>query len=138
MTHTPGPWRVAVSHSRVIQAEGRRIATAHSHTTQPAAEGDANARLIAAAPDLLAALESMMNVEAAARIGSESFALRGFDWKYHFDKARAAIKAATGDTDLLAAMEPRASHRCSRCGHIGVIVNECGCDPDNLPTRATQ
>lgn len=25
-------------------------------------------------------------------------------------------------------------HRCSRCGHIGVIVNECRCDPDNLPT----
>ncbi|KKL21026.1 hypothetical protein LCGC14_2449560 [marine sediment metagenome] len=47
-----------------------------------------------AAPELLEALESMFNVEGAARIGAESGALRGLDWKYHFDKARDAIKAA--------------------------------------------
>jgi len=36
------------------------------------------------------------------------------------------------------ASDPRRHHPCPRCGHVGIIVNECGCDPDNLPTRATQ
>ena len=25
--------------------------------------------------------------------------------------------------------------RCSRCGQQNHIVNECGCDPNNLPTK---
>lgn len=25
--------------------------------------------------------------------------------------------------------------KCPRCGHEGKIVNECGCDPHNMPTR---
>lgn len=24
---------------------------------------------------------------------------------------------------------------CPTCGHVGKIVNECGCDPNNMPTR---
>lgn len=29
----------------------------------------------------------------------------------------------------------RVTYRCGSCGKLGRIVNECGCDPNNLPTR---
>lgn len=29
----------------------------------------------------------------------------------------------------------KAPHLCGRCGKRGKIVNQCGCDPSNLPTR---
>ena len=61
--HTPGPW---VVHSRAgqhedgfapIYADGKQVACAES--TVPDAQVDANARLISAAPDLLAALQEL-------------------------------------------------------------------------------
>lgn len=42
--------------------------------------------------DLVDALHSALNVEGAARIGAESGALKGLDYKIHFDKIRKAIK----------------------------------------------
>ena len=41
---------------------------------------------------LVAALETALNTETAARIGSESGAMQGFDYKYHYDKIRAALE----------------------------------------------
>lgn len=29
----------------------------------------------------------------------------------------------------------RVTYRCASCGKLGRIVNECGCDKNNLPTR---
>lgn len=57
--HTPGPWRIT---------DGGNVCNCVGHTlhdeghvciafAQPVPEGEANARLIAAAPELLAALE---------------------------------------------------------------------------------
>jgi len=40
------------------------------------------------------ALETALNTETAARIGSESGAMQGFDYKYHYDKIRTALEAA--------------------------------------------
>ena len=62
--HTPGPWRVSVG-DLVVGANGRRVADCE-HTPyleRPAAsipEDEANARLIAAAPELLEALECVL------------------------------------------------------------------------------
>ncbi len=61
--HTPGPWEAAErgeyldygGRSRVIFGDGIRLAVVH-HNDVP--EDEANARLIAAAPDLLAAIRS--------------------------------------------------------------------------------
>ena len=56
--HTPGPWE---NHKwnceeHQISANGGTISlVSHSHSLVPEAEADANARLIAAAPDLLEA-----------------------------------------------------------------------------------
>ena len=55
--HTPGPWR-ASDDGRVFWAEPTGPNTAR-HTTLARECSNANARLIAAAPELLAALEAL-------------------------------------------------------------------------------
>jgi hypothetical protein len=74
--HTPGPWRTTrkLGYSGHAAAEyyiyaentndGRSLAVAHikKSTVQPM---EANARLIAAAPDLLAALQALLAVSSA-------------------------------------------------------------------------
>lgn len=52
---TPGPWRVGIDRRAIWDDEDRCIAVAKSETHQL----EANARLIAAAPDLYEALASM-------------------------------------------------------------------------------
>jgi hypothetical protein len=56
--HTPGPWRVALPpndriQSRIIYSAAGSVARAYNNTKA----AQANARLIAAAPELLAALQ---------------------------------------------------------------------------------
>lgn len=58
--HTPPPWRVG-AYGQVI-SENRRVADCRV-AGMGLHEGNANARLIAAAPDLLAALELVMREE---------------------------------------------------------------------------
>lgn len=55
MTHTPGPWEVQDDCATSIWAGGHYIAETYT-------DGEANARLIAAAPDLLAALEAIVAI----------------------------------------------------------------------------
>ncbi len=61
-THTPGPYTIIRSHRKVPHVccagpNGGLIA--RCDTNKPHAENDANARLLAAAPDMLAALRGM-------------------------------------------------------------------------------
>ena len=97
--HTPGPWRAQESKSGacvMIFGPGEwKLAEAHSYQAQYEDEGaptkdtrEANARLIAAAPDLLAALQALLG-------SFESEA--GIIGKATVDRARAAIAAATGE-----------------------------------------
>lgn len=60
--HTPGPWfaEYGAAHNVIFSDQGIAcIATIH-HGVDPSS--DANARLIASAPELLAALERLVNV----------------------------------------------------------------------------
>ena len=41
---------------------------------------------------LVEALYTALNTETVARIGSESGAMQGFDYKYHYDKIRTALE----------------------------------------------
>ena len=59
MTHTPGPWQIK-HRVNIIGSTGRSVASAGGYTTntdngEHILENEANARLIAAAPDLLEA-----------------------------------------------------------------------------------
>jgi len=77
--HTPGPWRIRAERYKFIHVYSPNGGIAHLDTID--GEGAANARLIAAAPDLLAALRGVLRV--ADRATDE------------FDAARAAIEKAT-------------------------------------------
>lgn len=63
--HTPGPWRVIGNPYSdmardVIAPNGNRIAALNGAAFDYSSEVAANARLIASAPDLLAALENLL------------------------------------------------------------------------------
>lgn len=96
MKHTPGPWKLCArgdysdfdGDSAVITGDGdtRRLAVVHHDDT---AEHQANAQLIAAAPELLASLKAVMsfwiNVESGDEMPAEIF-----------DAATTAIAKAEG------------------------------------------
>lgn len=90
--HTAGPWVVSANSPFLVRAgddtTGRHIAHAGPASHHPSFEVDEpNARLIAAAPDLLEALERAVDrLEGAGLFYSEA-AIR----------ARATIAKATGD-----------------------------------------
>ena len=78
--HTPGPWHEGSYRS--IESQSGTICEVYSH--MGIAEADANQKLIAAAPELLAALEWIVNQPT----GSMYAEVR--------EAARAAIAKATG------------------------------------------
>lgn len=57
-------------------------------------------KLIAERGILLNALITLLNVEGAAMLGSQEKALEGLDVKYHFDKARAAIRFCCSEEEI--------------------------------------
>lgn len=86
--HTPGPWTANPEegdYASITTDDGREVAGAYSW---------ANGRLIAAAPDLLAALEELVTRrERVAR--KQGGSLDGTDGRYV--RARAAIARAKGE-----------------------------------------
>lgn len=109
--HTPGPWHVdakanmssfAVKPNKPTDAVGVVCACRWRHRrTDHVAEARANARLIASAPDLLAALEGMMEANPTLRthgIGAPHSEARNRQVAQieAEDDARAAIRKARG------------------------------------------
>ena len=98
-THTPGPWRVSGYRLAVFaKLNGIKVVIADCNRTLGYSESEANARLLAAAPDLLEALKQ-------CRLALEPYDdVKPRDWKTDREKlafahqaARAAIAKATGD-----------------------------------------
>lgn len=99
MNHTPGPWRFNDNtqwwktnpYSVTVRKPGVSSATVANipeRATITPEERQANARLIAAAPDLLEALQTL----------PQSLAATDEDLNRWTEKARAAIVKATGET----------------------------------------
>jgi hypothetical protein len=102
MTHTPGPWHIGEKRRDEIDIK-------HANKDTPGAislvlakaiarqswtdEGEANARLIAAAPDLLAALEQLIELCAVGDVDESTEAL---GWGATILSAKAAIARAKG------------------------------------------
>lgn len=83
--HTPGPWRVSGYRLAVLaELNGIKVVIADCNRTLGYSESEANARLLAAAPDLLEALQLILTADQ-----------RGFDLDYIKGCARAAISKAT-------------------------------------------
>ena len=101
---TPGPWKIV----RCSEGDRKDVDTIQAGTIRVVEPGgiwgrsipecDANAALIAAAPDLLAALKEAETVirwaaqESAGRVKAEVVG----GWIHHADKARAAVAKAEG------------------------------------------
>jgi hypothetical protein len=96
--HTPGPWGELETESSVYldgcggwqdigTTKGRVLAIAVGYACSPRDDAEANARLIASAPELLEALQSIIDSLA-----------EGFISETCIDAARAAIRKATGET----------------------------------------
>ena len=95
-SHTPGPWNTFTKMPGVYAESGREIVF-HAHLSRSADESErlANARLIAAAPELLEALEELVSRrESACAERGEMDRLAGSDGRYN--RARAAIAKAKG------------------------------------------
>lgn len=95
MTHTPGPWSVSNGELLRVLAVGTNQSVCGVHRVGSRggiANGDplANARLIAAAPDLLAALKD------APDFGGEPKTAFGREYREWQERARAAIAKAEG------------------------------------------
>ena len=91
--HTPGPWTVTYldkNGQSIVKAEHIEVCTCWHHCVGSIErEMHANARLIAAAPDLLEALEHLM-----------SWQVKNVD-RWHnnaYDNAARVVKKATGET----------------------------------------
>lgn len=87
--HTPGPW--AADQSGLVTAGKNRLHVAQAATTGMGKAVEANAALIAAAPELLAALQATMralgDLPSTQKPGTRTRAA--------YDEARAAIDRAT-------------------------------------------
>ena len=88
--HTPGPWAF---NSRQIFADSKNHGEAAIAYIQDLTEAEANARLIATAPELLEALESIENM-AGHHEAPASFK---HVWREAILTAQAAIKKAKGE-----------------------------------------
>lgn len=82
MKHTPGPWKVRDIH-RVTDSNGQGVALMVTRYSQ--FEAYANARLIAAAPDLLAACQKIVAWDKST--GGDLFA----EWTGILGEAKTAI-----------------------------------------------
>jgi hypothetical protein len=87
--HTPGPWSVAIGDGCFVVETNDAFIRFVIHGSNQ--EGDeANARLIAAAPELLQAAKDFVEWFECSRIGDKPIA--------ELSHARAAIAKATGET----------------------------------------
>ena len=104
-SHTPGPWEAIPAKNEYgeptisIRGDGQFIATMNTVSIDGAEfslppEGAANARLIAAAPDLLAACKALLNFARSVRPGGGVLAGE----EMMFREAAAAIARATGNS----------------------------------------
>lgn len=100
--HTAGPWKAAMWKTEggefgwsIYAGDPAHLVPTNTFETNSAEEAEANARLIAKAPELLEALQRYVSVIASGGAGDRDLfmaAIREAD-----DAARAVIAAATGD-----------------------------------------
>lgn len=99
--HTPGPWSIGVPGPNgcptIGTAQGLMTAMiAHSYNEpSQAAQARANAKLIGAAPELLEALQELLDNSSIFHSAIEQNEMLGMDFEEWAIKTKAAIKKAT-------------------------------------------
>lgn len=98
--HTPGPWRAEMngfSRMAVVDKNNNYLTFKAGSSRMPEFELEANANLIAAAPDLLASLEELFEIGTvflSAIEGNDHLT----DFEEWADQARKAIAKARGES----------------------------------------
>jgi hypothetical protein len=93
-THTPGPWKIAATGHVVTAADYSRVCRLEQLPGMDSREIDANAALIAGAPELLDALRVIENCFRRAELRHRMDAITADERA----KVSAAIAKATGNT----------------------------------------
>lgn len=89
--HAPGPWKVTGYENLTVNSpKGNTIVAAPGSDTGSLPELKANAALIAAAPELLEALQIMV-------VSAEYMAEKGLPFPAGIERARAALAKARGE-----------------------------------------
>ena len=93
MTHTPGPWTYEIGRGcKTISGRYHEIADTVGLDNELGGQDEANARLIAAAPELLEALKAILDID------NPPWGHPGhIDFNEGIEKAREAIAKAEGD-----------------------------------------
>jgi len=116
-THTPGPWKWDESYGAIVAGEGPNMLVTPIWKSSPAwgySENIANARLIAAAPDLLAACKAAIEWHNRPGVGE-------VQRRMVIDALNRAVFLAEGGED-----DPGRSHD-SDCAMRFVSSAECTC-----------
>lgn len=105
--HTPGPWEAVFATAdgtpagtgAFVSKDGGSIARVHAYgmcgtDEQMREDAMANARVLAAAPDLLAVVEDLFALEELYESGGEATNEQALAWR---SKAMAAMKKARGE-----------------------------------------
>lgn len=104
--HTPGPWKVATTYKLAQRGaaeivpwndQGRTLALTQTVKGYSPDESLANARLISAAPDMLAALKWLADSASASQESPEAREWHTKDVWHGIELARAAIAKAEGN-----------------------------------------
>lgn len=85
--HTPAPWKASQFGGSITGPDGKSICAISNNIKRDQAEKLANARLIAAAPELLKALKDLLDAQPSGCV--DHYAIEA--------KARAAVAKATGN-----------------------------------------
>lgn len=102
---TPGPWTYSPYHRAVIEEKrsmsGCSLTICEMPAYSPPAQAgqDANARLIAAAPEMLEALRDLTAWDDAREEGEPTDCEQLDDLTQRIEQARAIIRKATGEGD---------------------------------------
>ena len=105
-SHTPGPWKIfdgwgasrfaPVIVDSIPDIDGKCVANCICHVASTNENAADNARLIAAAPELLEALEDILGGWRYIRQDPHHEAIYGVGWDRAQEKAEAAIRKAKG------------------------------------------
>jgi len=93
--HTPGPWKYDPDNERsdlIVRAGGLLLAEVNDTRSWPLAQCQANARLIAAAPDMLAALQAALELSDKIKEVDQP---RTDECQAVYNQVKAAIDKAT-------------------------------------------
>ena len=94
MSHTPGPWKVLCG-DVVLECNEKEVVAWVGNIDGQMIN---NAHLIAAAPEMLEALENLVAINEAHNQAVEGVIGRPVEWKDgYLDEARAAIRKARGE-----------------------------------------